>query len=121
MTTNHIERLDDALIRPGRVDRKVLFRRADKSMIFRLFCTVFKQSDDDYRTSHTLADDETVERLADEFVSKVPEQEFSPAEILSFLLERKRSPTDAVADAKDWVNKTREDGSKLKRENSWVV
>jgi chaperone BCS1 len=84
------------------VDRKVLFRRADKSVIFRLFCTVFKQSDDDYRTSHTLADDETVERLADEFVSEVPEQEFSPAEILSFLLGRKRSPTDAVADAKEW-------------------
>jgi chaperone BCS1 len=62
-----------------------------------------------------------IERIADEFVSKVPEQEFSPAEILSFLVERKRSPTDAVADVKEWVDKAREDGSKLKRENSWVV
>ncbi|QSS61743.1 hypothetical protein I7I51_03920, partial [Histoplasma capsulatum] len=38
MTTNHIERLDDALIRPGRVDRKVLFQLADKKMSSCLFC-----------------------------------------------------------------------------------
>ncbi|EDN05939.1 predicted protein [Histoplasma mississippiense (nom. inval.)] len=47
MTTNHIERLDDALIRPGRVERKVLFQLADEKMSSRLFCTVFKRSDED--------------------------------------------------------------------------
>ncbi|KAF2175151.1 hypothetical protein K469DRAFT_724408 [Zopfia rhizophila CBS 207.26] len=33
MTTNYIERLDPALIRPGRVDTKVEFRFADEDMI----------------------------------------------------------------------------------------
>lgn len=33
MTTNHIERLDNALIRPGRADQKFEFRLADEKMI----------------------------------------------------------------------------------------
>lgn len=37
MTTNHIERLDPALIRPGRVDMRVGFHLADKDMISQLF------------------------------------------------------------------------------------
>jgi mitochondrial chaperone BCS1 len=73
MTTNHIERLDDALIRPGRVDRKVEFQLADKDTVTRLFRIVFTQSESD----------ETVERLAADFIAKIPELEFSPAEILS--------------------------------------
>ncbi|KKZ60646.1 hypothetical protein EMCG_04692 [[Emmonsia] crescens] len=106
MTTNHIERLDDALIRPGRVNRQVLFQLADKKMASRLFCTVFKRSDGDHSNPGKEIDDKTIERLADEFAAKVPDQVFSPAEILlSFLLERKQSPTDAVADVKNWVAK----------------
>ncbi|OJD12120.1 hypothetical protein AJ78_07241 [Emergomyces pasteurianus Ep9510] len=102
MTTNHIERLNDALIRPGRVDRKVLFQLADKKMSSRLFCTVFKRSDEDQRNTGKEFNDETIERLAGEFAVKVPDQVFSPAEILlSFLLERKQSPTDAVTDVED--------------------
>jgi hypothetical protein len=34
--------------------------------------------------------------LAKDFAAKVPEHNFSPAEVLSFLLERKNSPIDAV-------------------------
>ncbi len=42
MTTNHIERLDEVLIRPGRVDRKVELGVADKKMTANLFSVVFK-------------------------------------------------------------------------------
>lgn len=37
MTTNHIERLDPALIRPGRVDLKVFIGDADKEQIRKMF------------------------------------------------------------------------------------
>lgn len=37
MTTNHIERPDSALIRPGHVNRKVKFRLANKNTINGLF------------------------------------------------------------------------------------
>jgi chaperone BCS1 len=42
MTTNYITRLDKALIRPGRVNKKVKLRLADKKMTADLFCHVFK-------------------------------------------------------------------------------
>ncbi|RYP29498.1 hypothetical protein DL767_006688 [Monosporascus sp. MG133] len=86
MTTNDVEKIGGALIRPGRVDKKVEFRRADKDVITRLFYIVHKHSDEDMpHEGKPIEDDETVERLAKDFVARVPELEFSPAEILSFL------------------------------------
>ncbi|OAT10605.1 hypothetical protein BDBG_17386 [Blastomyces gilchristii SLH14081] len=91
MTTNHIERLDDALIRPGRVDRKVLFQLADEKMSSRLFCTVFKRSNEDDSNPEKKTDDETIDRLA----------------------SAAKSPTDAVADADSWVAKALKERGKL--------
>jgi mitochondrial chaperone BCS1 len=47
MTTNHITRLDEALIRPGRVDKKVKLGLADNQMTADLFCLVFKPIEGD--------------------------------------------------------------------------
>lgn len=41
MTTNHIEKLDDALIRPGRVDMMVEFDLANTSMIQTIFHNIY--------------------------------------------------------------------------------
>lgn len=41
MTTNHLEKLDKALIRPGRVDMIVEFGRADKEMTAAIFRAIF--------------------------------------------------------------------------------
>lgn len=41
MTTNHLEKLDKALIRPGRVDMTVKFDRADTGMISAIFRAIF--------------------------------------------------------------------------------
>ncbi|KAI6254146.1 hypothetical protein MCOR21_003061 [Pyricularia oryzae] len=41
MTTNHIEKLDKALIRPGRVDMIVHFGRADRAMIASIFKAIY--------------------------------------------------------------------------------
>lgn len=111
MTTNYIERLDDALIRPGRIDHKLEFRLADMGVVNQLFGIVFKDGKDEKR----------IERLGHEFAGLVPELEFSPAEVLSLLLEHRRSPESAIAGVEAWVAKVREEKrSKLKREGSWV-
>lgn len=110
MTTNYVERLDDALIRPGRADVKVKFRLADRDLIGQLFRLVFKGSDDIT----------TVERLADEFADQVPESKFSPAEVLSLLLEHRMCPGDAVAGVEAWVDKITEEKRGLRREGSWL-
>lgn len=41
MTTNHVEKLDKALIRPGRVDMIVKFDRADHGMVAAIFQAIF--------------------------------------------------------------------------------
>jgi chaperone BCS1 len=50
-------------------------------------------------------DDETIKGLARDFTNKMPEHVFSPAEVLSFLLERKKSPYNAVSSVESWVAK----------------
>jgi chaperone BCS1 len=47
MTTNHLENLDPALIRPGRVDLSIGFGRADSATIREIFCRIYKKLDDD--------------------------------------------------------------------------
>lgn len=123
MTTNHITRLDEALVRPGRVDLKVELGLADKKMTADLFCVIFKPMEDDIaglendvagsknvQKVHDVASQrkeeiERVERLAKEFAAKVPELKFSPAEISSFLLEYRKSPRDAIDNVEIWMQK----------------
>ncbi|KAH6661756.1 hypothetical protein B0J14DRAFT_571426 [Halenospora varia] len=60
-------------------------------------------------------------KLATEFANKLPEQEFSPAEIQSFLLEYRRSPHMAVENVQEWVVRAREAKRRTKRADSGVI
>jgi chaperone BCS1 len=64
-------------------------------------------------------DEVTLRKLMTEFANKMPEQEFSPAEIQSFLLEYRRSPHIAVENVQEWVVRTREGKRQMKRADSW--
>jgi chaperone BCS1 len=49
---------------------------------------------------------ERVKRLAKGFTTKVPELEFSPAKISSFLLEHRKSPEDAINNIGNLISKS---------------
>lgn len=53
MTTNHIEKLDEALIRPGRVDMKVKFDLASTEMVTTIFRAIFTTLEGDIAPNST--------------------------------------------------------------------
>ena len=120
MTTNHAERLDAALIRPGRVDMKLELGYTNQDINARLFCALFMR-DDTLPDGSQRGDEITLRKLMTEFANKMPEQEFSPAETQSFLLECRRSPRMAVENVQEWVVRTREGKRQMKRADSWVL
>ena len=79
-----------------------------------LFCAVFMR-DDTLPDRSRRGDEVTLRKLMTEFANKMPEQEFSPAEIQSFLLEYTRSPHMAVENVQEWVVRTREGKRQMKR------
>jgi chaperone BCS1 len=104
MTTNYIARLDEALIRPGRADKKVELGLADKKMTADLFCLVFKPKEGEVTfPKDAQSKAERVKRLSKEFAAEVPELEFSPAEILSFLSEYRQSLEAAIANVSKFI------------------
>ena len=123
MTTNHVEKLDKALIRPGRIDMMVPFELADAEMCEAIFKAIYTPydgevehnsdegtdaADEKRRISQRYSDvKDKVSVLAKEFAAKVPEREFSPAQLQGLLLRHKRDPAAAVADVESWVEQIR--------------
>jgi hypothetical protein len=125
--------LDEALIRPGRVDKKVELGLADKKITADIFRLIFKPVEGDAgppenaRSDGLVREDGNVpeaawskneeaevERLAEQFAVKVPELEFSPAELQSFLLWNKHSLRIAVDNVNQWMTETMEERKKAK-------
>ncbi|KAF8422729.1 P-loop containing nucleoside triphosphate hydrolase protein [Tirmania nivea] len=106
MTTNHRERLDEALIRPGRVDLQIKFAYADMKIIHRLFRAIYELSESDrqiLKFPEDFPDDDEIVNLANAFSEKVPEHVFSPAEVQGFLLRHKKYPRRAAVEVAAWV------------------
>ncbi|RSL40394.1 hypothetical protein CEP54_016132 [Fusarium duplospermum] len=97
MTTNHPKKLDQALTRPGRIDMEVEFQLANRGIVKDIFH--FMVGEPEKQREH----ERVVESQADEFASKVPESEFSPAEIMSYLLPHRTCPAAAVEGCGRWV------------------
>lgn len=81
MTTNKIDKLDPALIRPGRADIRVLIPNARKQEAKILFERFYPN---------------IPEEIANQFISSIPEDQISMASIQGHLLKHRDNPFDAV-------------------------
>ncbi|KAH6869579.1 mitochondrial chaperone bcs1 [Thelonectria olida] len=107
ITTNHIKKLDKALIQPRHIDRNIKFQLIDRKLSTQVYHFVFDQPDEAGLNTKVRTEDQSiVKRLADRFAAKVPEHEFSPAEILSFLIQYRDSPNCALDNVEEWVAHT---------------
>jgi chaperone BCS1 len=87
LTTNHPERLDPALIRPGRVDRKIELGNASPDQARRLFLWFYQ----DFEPAA-----EKLASLADRFAAQVPRNKICMAAIQEHLLRHRDAPEAAA-------------------------
>ncbi len=103
------------------MDKKIELPNADKDVIFRLFYIIFKKAEGDATDPKQPAEDDgTVERFARNFTREVPEREFSPAEIQSYLVEYRGSARTVVEKVREWMDRTRVERSKIARADSFI-
>ncbi|KAI6191522.1 BCS1-like protein [Aphelenchoides bicaudatus] len=93
MTTNHVDRLDPALIRPGRVDVKQYFGNCDRTMLEKMFQRFYENSSTEQ---------------CEKFAAKISQlgTGFSPAQIQGHLLLHKERPEDAIANVETLLART---------------
>jgi mitochondrial chaperone BCS1 len=100
MTSNDPDSLDEALVRSGRVSVKVAFRKATPAQSRDIFLRMYQEDVDEQALSLSKV---TIEQLASDFASKLPDNEFSPADLQDYMLMRKSQPQRAVNELTEWV------------------
>lgn len=103
MTTNHPNRVDPAVTRPGRVDKMVEFGLASREMLLEMFRYIYmplpsktERAGDKDEAVVNSQDAQDIQELAVTFANCVPAMKYSPAKILSFLIAHKHSPRVAM-------------------------
>ncbi len=107
MTTNHKEKLDPALTRPGRIDISLHIGMATRDQIRRLF-SYFYMSWESKDEALIQKKQKQVDRMASQFAEVFPDETISMASIQGFLLRYKKDPQAALDHVEKFIAKERQ-------------
>jgi chaperone BCS1 len=107
MTSNSPDTLDPALVRPGRIDRKVLFGYCSNEVLIKLFRHIFEKAPEELVEGESVGSkSHDVAAMAEDFANRIPADKLTPAEVQGFLLVHRDDPVAAVDEVAEWAEKT---------------
>ncbi|KAJ7463087.1 P-loop containing nucleoside triphosphate hydrolase protein [Mycena galericulata] len=91
VTTNHVHRMDPAILRPGRLDVRIAYALASSEQVFAMFLRLYPK------------ENPGIEDLARQFSDAFPSSTFSTSEVQGYIQRHKNDAVAAVQDLPDWI------------------
>ncbi|KAK0647036.1 BCS1 N terminal-domain-containing protein [Cercophora newfieldiana] len=109
MTSNFAEKLDKALVRPGRVDRIIYLGNISPRSSELMFMRMYSRNDEGQAPAGTVAKIPEAEltQLALSFSKEIPDEVLTPAQLQGYLLNYREAPVEAAANIRAWVAEER--------------
>lgn len=119
MTTNKPEKLDEALVRSGRISVRVAFEKATGEQARDIFMRMYWREEEksekvrlEKGAPGSTAEYDDLKALAQQFGERIPDHVFSPADLQDFLLTKRKDPQRAIDELEEWKTETIEERAK---------